>query len=216
MPTPGACEHRHKQLAESSSEAKLLSQLAPDAVYDMHWQMSCHLIHCDHNQHFPMSIMFASSFLAHQRIFVRVAHTTSPQFFFPMIPIGFGRFHSIVVASYLLAAIRSPFAHSLISPSQFAWKSKQVGLTMQQANDASIQRTALVTGATDGIGLHTATKLAMAGYAVYVHGRCVAETMNRSILYVSESETYTMSGVQREFRVLCKKSGKPSSTFRGD
>ena len=33
------------------------------------------------------------------------------------------------------------------------------------------QKTALVTGATDGIGLHTATKLAIAGYFVYIHGR---------------------------------------------
>ena len=29
----------------------------------------------------------------------------------------------------------------------------------------------LVTGSTDGIGLHTATKLAKDGYHVYIHGR---------------------------------------------
>ena len=30
----------------------------------------------------------------------------------------------------------------------------------------------LVTGSTDGIGLHTATRLAEAGATVLIHGRC--------------------------------------------
>ena len=35
-------------------------------------------------------------------------------------------------------------------------------------------KTFLVTGATDGIGLHTATQLALAGGEVIVHGRYAA------------------------------------------
>ncbi len=40
-----------------------------------------------------------------------------------------------------------------------------------EGGQALRQKTALVTGATDGIGLHTATKLANAGYFVLIHGR---------------------------------------------
>jgi hypothetical protein len=49
------------------------------------------------------------------------------------------------------------------------------GCSMQagcaQGGPALKQKTALVTGATDGIGLHTATKLASSGYFVLIHGR---------------------------------------------
>ena len=35
-----------------------------------------------------------------------------------------------------------------------------------------VGKTVLVTGGTDGIGLHTATRLAEAGATVLLHGRC--------------------------------------------
>ena len=42
-------------------------------------------------------------------------------------------------------------------------------------------RSFLITGATDGIGRHTALKLANEGAAVLVHGRCAASCASRSL-----------------------------------
>ena len=39
----------------------------------------------------------------------------------------------------------------------------------------------LVTGSTDGIGLHTATRLAGTGATVIVHGRCAATQLGQRI-----------------------------------
>jgi hypothetical protein len=49
--------------------------------------------------------------------------------------------------------------------------SMQAGSSAEGGQALGQKKTALVTGATDGIGLHTATKLANAGYFVLIHGR---------------------------------------------
>lgn len=66
--------------------------------------------------------------------------------------------------------------------SQVSWRSLA-------AADDDPRRIALVTGATDGIGFHTACMLSAAGYGVIVHGRSASRVRN-AVDRVNESRSF--------------------------
>ena len=66
--------------------------------------------------------------------------------------------------------------------SQVSWRSLA-------AADDDTRRIALVTGATDGIGFHTACMLSAAGYGVIVHGRSASRVRN-AVDRVNESRSF--------------------------
>ena len=62
---------------------------------------------------------------------------------------------------------------------------------MEMQGDSGTTRTALVTGSTDGIGQHTAEKLAEDGWEVLIHGRNpkrIAATLERIKERVTKNE----------------------------
>ncbi|WIA23484.1 hypothetical protein OEZ85_000229 [Tetradesmus obliquus] len=67
-------------------------------------------------------------------------------------------------------------------PVRTAATSSSAGATLQQQQG----RVYLVTGSTDGIGLHTATKLAQAGATVLVHGRS-KERVDRAVASICKA-----------------------------